>query len=182
MIVLIRKYKSVLRFILTFLGSYLLLVLVYNAYLKYGGSTRFYPDFITHLVARQSEYLINALGYTAIIEPSTVEPAMNLTINGTALARIVEGCNAVSIIILFVAFMISFFERWKRTLLYIFAGIVLIYAMNITRIALLAIGIYKYPDYSHFLHGTVFPAILYGTVLLLWLGWIRSYKAPVYEA
>jgi len=176
---LIRKYKSVLRFILTFIGSYLILVAAYNLYLKLGVSPEYYPDIITHIVARQSEGLINAFGYAAIIEPDKAYPAMNLSIEGEALAYIVEGCNAISVILLFIAFMLAFFERWKRTLFFILMGSVIIYVMNILRIVVLAIGIYEYPEYSEMLHGTLFPAIIYGTVVLLWLIWIRSFKKPV---
>jgi exosortase family protein XrtF len=173
---LIRKYKSVLRFILTFVGSYFVLVLLYNLYLTYGASDTYYPDIITHAVAQQSESVINALGYNMKVEPSKVEPAMNLTMNNKVLARVIEGCNAVSVMLLFLSFMLAFFDGWKRTLLFAFGGVALIYAMNITRIALLTVGIYEYPEYTELLHGTVFPAVIYGTVFLLWLGWIRSYK------
>jgi len=173
---LISKYKSVLRFILTFVGSYFVLVLVYNIYLTYGFSKTYYPDIITHVVAKQSESIINVLGYDMKVAPSKLEPAMNLTIGNKVLARIVEGCNAVSIMLLFISFMLAFFDGWKRTILFIFGGVALIYAMNVTRIALLTIGIYKYPEYTELLHGTIFPAVIYGTVFLLWLGWIRSYK------
>lgn len=173
---LISKYKSVLRFILTFLGSYFILVLVYNLYLTYGASNTYYPDIITHTVAQQSESVINALGYDIKVEPSRVVPAMNLVMNNKVLAYVVEGCNAVSVMLLFISFMLAFFDGWKRTLLFIFGGVVLIYGMNIIRIALLTIGIYEYPEYTELLHGTIFPAVIYGTVFLLWLGWIRSYK------
>lgn len=173
---LISKYKSVLRFILTFVGSYFILVFLYNLYLKYGASDTYYPDVITHTVAKQSESVINAMGYDMKVVPSKVEPAMNLTIGNTVLARVVEGCNAVSVMLLFVSFMLAFFEDKKRTLLFIFGGIALIYGMNVTRIALLTIGIYEYPEYTELLHGTIFPAVIYGTVFLLWLGWIQTYK------
>lgn len=153
-----------------------MLVFLYNLYLKYGASTTYYPDIITHLVARQSEFLIAGFGYNASIEPSTIDPSMTLSIDGQILGRIVEGCNAVSVIILFIAFMISFFGGWRRTLLYSFAGMALIYTINIVRIALLTVGIHEYPAYSEVLHGTIFPAIIYGSVLLLWLGWVRSYQ------
>ena len=151
-------------------------MLLYNLYLKYGSSTTYYPDIITHTVAKQSESVINALGYPMKVVPSKVEAAMNLTINDTVLARVIEGCNAVSIMLLFISFMLAFFNGWKRTFLFIFGGIALIYGMNVTRIALLTIGIYEYPEYTELLHGTIFPAVIYGTVFLLWLGWIRSYK------
>lgn len=182
MIGLIRKYKSVLLFILTFLGSYLCFLFLYQLYLKWGASERFYPDYITHMVARQSELLINGLGYEGQVTPSRIEPAMNLKINGNQLARIIEGCNAVSVILLFFSFIIAFWGGRKRSLLFMFAGAVLIYCMNIVRIAVLSVGIYEYPEYATLLHGTVFPAIIYGTVFGLWLWWVSRFTKRTSDA
>lgn len=179
MLKLVNKYKSVLRFLAIFIGSYLVFVTLYNLYLKYGGSSRYFPDIITHTVAKQSQSIITAFGYDMKVVPSTWEPAMNLTMNGKTLARVVEGCNAVSVMLLFLSFMLAFFGDMKRTLLFIFGGVALIYAMNVLRIALLTIGIYEYPEYADVLHSVIFPAVIYGTVFLLWLGWINSYKKPV---
>ena len=83
------------------------------------------------------------------------------------------GCNALSIIILFVSFIIAFAQRFKKTLFYIFAGVVIIYSVNILRITILAIALYNYPEYQHMLHGAVFPGIIYGMVFLLWLIWVQ---------
>ncbi len=179
MLKLIYKYKSVIRFLAIFIGSYLVFVLFYNLYLTYGGSERYYPDIITHTVANQTQAVIQSLGYDMKVIPSTTEPAMNLTYNGKVLGRVVEGCNSMSVALLFISFMLAFFGDTKRTLLFIFGGVVLIYAMNIVRIALLTIALHKYPEHSEFLHGVVFPAVIYGTVFLLWLGWINSYKKPM---
>lgn len=170
------KYKTVLRFILLFLGTYLLLTFLYSLYLKYSEVGLYYPDFFTNLVAKQSNEVIQALGYSGAVKPDSAGPFMRLYINDVYLARVVEGCNAISIIILFVAFIISFAERFKKTTLYIFAGIALIYAVNILRIALLTIALYHYPEYTDFLHQIVFPAIIYGMVFLLWLFWVRNLK------
>ncbi len=182
MLKLVCKYKPVLRFLIIFIGSYLVFATLYQLFLTYGGSSRYYPDYITHNVAKQSQALIAAFGYDMKVEPSTWEPAMNLTMNGKTLARVVEGCNAVSVMLLFVSFMLAFFGDLKKTLLFIFGGIILLYVMNVLRIALLTIGIYEYPEYADLLHGTIFPAVIYGTVFLLWLGWINAYKRPVKDA
>lgn len=173
---LFKKYRSVIRFIFIFIGSYFILSLFYNAYLVFFRSTRYYPDYITHLVAVQSEKLIRSLGYSADILPHQTELSMKLYVNDLFMARIVEGCNSVSIIILFIAFILAFFGRWRMTLLYIFAGSVIIYAMNIFRIAALSIGIYEFPQYAHILHGILFPLVIYGTVFVLWLIWVRIYS------
>lgn len=142
-------------------------------YLNTSFTGNYYPDFITNLVAKQSSELISGFGYEAEVMPHDTETSMKLYINQTYLARIVEGCNAVSIIILFIAFIISFSEKLKKTVLFLVAGGTLIYAVNILRIAILAIAIYKYPEYTDTLHGVVFPAIIYGMVFLLWMIWVR---------
>lgn len=160
-----------------FLGSYLVFSVIYNLYLKFFRSEIYYPDYITHLVARQSEILIQSVGYNAQIIPHQSELSMKLIVNHTYLARIVEGCNAVSIMILFAAFVLSFFGKMKMTIFYIFSGAVIIYVMNIIRIAVLAVGIYEYPQHTDFLHSIVFPLIIYGTVFVLWVIWVRIYSS-----
>ncbi|WP_072880172.1 exosortase family protein XrtF [Salegentibacter echinorum] len=175
MLKLFVKYKSVLRFIFMFLGSYFVLSICYNLYLSFFRNSKYYPDPITHLVAKQSEALVDGFGYNAQILPHHAELSMKLIVNQVYLARIIEGCNAISIMILFASFVLSFFGRLKLSLLYILAGLVLIYAMNIIRIAVLAIGIYKFPQHTVFLHSIIFPLIIYGTVFLLWVAWVRIY-------
>jgi exosortase family protein XrtF len=82
----------------------------------------------------------------------------------------------VSIIILFVAFIVSFYQNFKKTFLFILAGTALIYSVNVVRIAILTIAIYKFPENEHILHGVLFPAIIYGMVFLLWIIWVRTLK------
>ena len=159
-----------------FLGSYLVFTLLYNLYLEFFRSPVYYPDYFTHLVAKQSEALISGFGYNAQILPHQSELSMKLIVNDAYLARIVEGCNAISIVILFASFVLSFFGKLKLTMLYLLAGAVIVYAMNIIRIAILAIGIYEYPEYADFFHSIVFPLIIYGTVFILWLIWVRIYS------
>ncbi len=176
MLQLFKKYQSVLRFILIFLGSYFVFSIFYTGYLEFFQSQKYYPDFITHLVAVQSEKIIESLGYTSKILPHQEELSMKLFINNVFLARVVEGCNAISIMILFTSFVLSFFAKIKTTLLFILAGGAIIYGMNILRIAILAIGIYEYPQHSQFLHSIVFPLIIYGTVFILWIIWVKIFS------
>ena len=170
---LLIKYKPVIRFIVLFLGTYIVLSLIYSYYLSVSNNNDYYPDYITNLVSRQSSTLISGLGYKAEIIPHETETSMKLFVNQKYLIRIVEGCNAVSIIILFIAFIIAFAEKFKKTILFLFAGAVLIYAVNIIRIVILTISLYKYPEHQEFLHGVVFPAIIYGMVFILWMVWVR---------
>jgi exosortase family protein XrtF len=170
---LLYKYKSVIRFVVLFLGTYLLLTVLYALYLKLSKESAYPPDYVTHLVAKQSSTLINGFGFDAKVIPHEAQPTMKLFVEGQYLAQIIEGCNAISIIILFIAFVVAFAERFRKTLFFIFAGVAIIYTVNVLRIAILAIALYRYPHYEETLHGVVFPSIIYGMVFLLWMLWIR---------
>ena len=173
---IVGKYKSVILFILTFLGVYVVLSLLYGFYLSRSASSSYYPDYITHQVAVQSAWLVEFFGYTTQLAPHPEEASMVLGVENVYVARVVEGCNAMSVIILFVAFVMAFFQGWGRTILFTLGGVVLIYVVNILRIALLSIGLYRFPEAQNLLHDIVFPAIIYGQVVLLWLLWVRNFK------
>ena len=153
-----------------------MLTLGYNRYLSLSDGSEYYPDFVTNLVARQTGSLLNSVGYTAIMEPHPKEPSIKIVLNGKFVATIVEGCNAISIIILFLSFVFAFFGSFRSTLLYAFAGSIIIYAFNLIRIVVLSIGLYHYPWRREFLHTVVFPLLIYGTVFLLWMIWVNRFS------
>ena len=162
-----------MQFVFLFLGSYLLLSFCYALYLNISIGGAYHPDFVTHFVARQSTGLISNLGYTAEIVAHETKAQMVLIVNGKYLASIIEGCNSVSIIILFISFIVAFAQGFKKTVFFICMGSLLIYVVNVLRIVILAIALYNYPNQEKILHGVVFPGIIYGMVFLLWMLWIK---------
>lgn len=173
---LFRKYRLVLRFIFIFLGSYFLLSSLYNGYLHFSEKSPVEPDPITQLVARQSGEVMSALGFDTYVQMHETGLSMMLMVDDIFIAGIVEGCNSISIIILFISFILSFYGKASTTFLYILAGSAIIYSINILRIVLLSVGLYEYPQYSGFLHSVFFPLAIYGTVFILWLVWVRIYS------
>lgn len=173
---LLLKYKSVVKFILIFLTVYYVLTFSYKFYLDVSDGSRYYPDYFTNLVAKQSQLLLDAFGYEASIAPHPDEPSMKLIISGKFVARVVEGCNSISIIILFISFAAAFAGKFKATFLYIICGSVLIYAVNLFRIAILSIGLFHYPWREEILHKVIFPLIIYGMVFLLWMFWVNRFS------
>ena len=166
----------VIRFIAVFLGSYFLLSVLYNAYLIFSETqSEFYPDFFTNIVSRQSAAIMEFLGYSIKLQAHGIQNAVEVFVEDTLLVRVVEGCNSISVIILFISFILSFFVKKRTTFFYILAGSVFIYGMNLIRIVLITIVIYKYPEYASFMHDIVFPLLIYGTVILLWVLWVRVY-------
>ena len=163
------------------MGTYLLLSFFYTVYLKFSETGDYPPDFITNLVARQSRAVLETIGFTAALIVDNLGEGVLLTIENSFTAVIVEGCNSVSVIILFASFIIAFAEKFKKTFLFIFAGSVLIYIMNVLRIVLLTVALYKYPQYENILHSVVFPGIIYSMVFILWMVWAWKLKPKVSE-
>lgn len=173
---LLVKYKLVIRFIITFLLVYTVLSVSYKFYLQFSDGSKYYPDFMTHLVAKQSEAILNSFNYNAKVLPHADEPSMKLIVNNLYIARVIEGCNSISIIILFISFIIAFASKLKTTFFYILSGSVLIYTVNLIRIVLLTIGLYHYPHQKEVFHSVIFPAIIYGMVFLLWIFWVNRFS------
>lgn len=173
---LLIKYKSVVKFIVTFLLVYLVLTVTYKTYLDYSTGHKTHTDYLTNLVAKQSKALINVMGYDAQVAQHDQESSVKLILNGKYVARVVEGCNSISVIILFVSFIIAFAGKFKTTIFYLLSGSVLIYAVNIIRVAILSIGLYNYPWRKEILHTVIFPLIIYGIVFLLWMLWVNRFS------
>lgn len=100
---------------------------------------------------------------------------MKLFINNKFVARIIEGCNSISIIILFVSFIIAYAGKIKTTFFYLIFGCVLIYIVNLMRIVILTVGLYHYPWRREILHSVIFPLIIYGLMFLLWMFWVYRF-------
>lgn len=166
------KYKGVLKFLSVFIGSYVLLTLLYAFYLK--SSTT--PDSYTKHVSNQVIYWLNFVGYQATSTTNNLNGYIDLFIQNKLIAGIAEGCNAISIKILFTAFVVAFAKNLKTTLLFIFSGLIGIYIMNIIRIIILVICIYHLPKYTEPLHSYIFPGMIYTAVFLLWMLWVKSFK------
>lgn len=153
-----------------------MLTIGHHLYLSFSDGSKFYPDYMTNLVARQTNTLLNSIGYEAGVLPHPDEASMKVIINGKYVARVIEGCNALSIIILFLSFIIAFSGKFKTTVLYCFAGAIILYAFNLIRIVILSAGLYHYPWRREILHNVIFPMLIYGTVFLLWMFWVNRFS------
>ncbi|NDI97710.1 exosortase family protein XrtF [Flavobacterium sp. LaA7.5] len=176
-----QKNRPFFLFLIKFGLSYLILSVLYSLYLRQFDADNFEVDGMTTLVAQQSEYIVEVIGKEAHIKPHLKEASYVFYVNNDSVARIVEGCNAVSVMILFTAFIIAFSTTFKRTSLYIIAGIVLIHILNIVRIALLGLGFYYYPQYEELMHDILFPLFIYGVVFALWVVWVMKLSGNAKE-
>lgn len=168
------QYKPFLLFLSKFFVSYILLTLCYQFYLNHASFHQIDP--ITQMVADNTEQLLSVFKADFEVKSYSGEPYLRLMYHQKYVARMIEGCNAISIIILFIAFIIAFSGNIKPTLLFIGSGSLVIYILNVVRIALLSVLIYAYPASEELLHGVLFPLFIYGLVFILWLIWVNNYS------
>ncbi len=169
-------YRPVWQFLLLFFGTYGVLSGLYFYLLDYWAAQGMIVDPITNFVGQQLLILLEFFGFDADVAPWNGTGDTVIWVMGVPVAQLVEGCNAVSVMILFAAFILAIPQGIKYTLGYVFLGSILLYGINILRIALISIGIYLWPNWSEVLHDLVFLGIIYGTILLLWILWMWRYK------
>ena len=166
-----KDFKEILWVLLRFLGIWLLLFLLYQWYLnQFSGNI----DGFTKIISDQSAFLLNFTGYETVTKDFPSHETVQFYINGKVATRMVEGCNAVSVMIMFLAFVFAFYKGVK-TFYFAFAGIVLLYILNLFRIYVLNVIVVDFPALTKSAHDYFFPAIIYGGVVVLWLLWINKF-------
>ena len=169
-------YRPFLLFLTTFFGIYLVATFFYQSYLNSFIGQTYKIDGFTTLVAQQSHFILTFFDKNAQTMVSKNDVSMLLFYKNTNVSKVVEGCNAMSIIILFVSFIIAFAGKLKSTVLFAFFGIIVIHVVNVLRIAVLSVMFYEFPRYKSILHGIVFPFIIYGIVFILWIIWTNKFS------
>jgi exosortase family protein XrtF len=174
----LNKNRTIIVFLIKFFATYFILSGIYSIYLKQTQQKEdlFSCSPITKIVANHIQITANMLGYDAMVEQHADELSMKFILNGKFVSRIIEGCNSLSIIILFLSFIIAFSGSVKATIFFGLFGSILIYIVNLLRIIALSILYYRFPKYQEYLHDLLFPAIIYGLTFLLWITWVKFYS------
>ena len=166
-----KDFKEILFILLRFLGIWLVLFLMYQLFLnQYKGDI----DAITRFVSDQSAFLLNKTGFETTTKDFPYYETIMFYIKEKPATRMVEGCNAVSVMILFLAFIFSFYKGIK-TIWFALVGLVILYVLNLFRIYVLNVVVIEYNSLTKPAHDYFFPAIIYGGVVLLWLIWINKF-------
>lgn len=173
---ILQEYKPFLLFLAKFFICYLVLTLVYQYYLGKFEHKNNQIDTFTISVGKQTIGVLRLFEENSYSINHLTEPSVKIYYKNKYVSRIIEGCNAISVMILFISFVVAFTGRFKSTVWFILMGLILIHVLNITRIALLSVALFKFPQYEHFLHGVLFPLIIYGVVFLLWVIWVNKFS------
>lgn len=165
-------FKPVLKILLRFLVIYLMLLGGYQLYLNDFEVQGLDP--ISRKIADNVVMVQNFLGYPSGLYDMVKEKSVYFYISGQYPTKMVEGCNAVSIMILFLSFIFAFYKGWK-TFVFSVIGLAILYILNVLRIAGLNVIYVENEAWGNAAHDYAFPAIIYGGVVILWLIWIKFY-------
>ncbi len=170
------QYKTFLLFLSKFLLVYLVLTFCYEFYLEQFNIKKFEVDSFTVSVAKQTKNTLLFFNQNVIIKQHPLEASIQLWYNNHYIARIIEGCNAITVMILFLSFVVAFTGKFKNSFWFILFGLIFIHLLNIGRIATLTVLLFYFPNQQTLLHDILFPILLYGAVFFLWIVWVNYYS------
>lgn len=169
---MLKDFKPVLGILLRFIIIYVVLLLVYQFYLNSFKTQGLDP--FSRVIADHVMFFQNKFNYPTQLYDDVANEQVYFYVKKAHVTRMVEGCNAVSVMILFVSFVFAFFKGTK-TFVFAVAGLIALYVMNVLRIVGLNIVTRDYSQYNKMTHDYIFPAVIYGSVVILWLIWIKFF-------
>lgn len=161
--------KDIVTFLLKLLGFFGVWYLIYELWLL--------PD------GRLDEFLsVNLIdvtgGLLALLDIDFFMRHRVIGILGTPGVMIVDGCNGLEAIGLFIGFVVAYpGDNFKRVL-FIPAGILAIYLVNVARIFTLVMLQAYYPQWFDFAHDYSTSAIFYIAIFLMWVVWMNFGGKP----
>lgn len=106
--------------------------------------------------------------YVAYIHDKTI-PSAIISINGRKILGILDPCNALDIMVLYVAFLFCFPGSNKKRLLFTALGLPYIYVINTIRCALIGWMNIAHRGWVDISHHYIFTALVYMLVFYLWV-------------
>lgn len=118
-----------------------------------------------------SSIALEILGYDLMPSPPAAQQIRTIGIDGSTGVWIGDPCNGISLFALFTIFMLAYPGSILKKLWYIPLGLFVIHFVNMIRIVVLTIIVYKAPDMLAFNHNYTFYVFVYSAVFLLWYLW-----------
>jgi exosortase/archaeosortase family protein len=127
-----------------------------------------FDSWMNKAVANGGHWLVGLFGYNTCLEGTSI------CVNIISTVHINTGCNGFEIFSIFAGFIVIYDGKWWLKIIYIIGGVVLLYACNVVRVAMLAIDHYENLKMFRFNHKYTYLIIMYAIVVGLWLFWITK--------
>lgn len=169
----LKANKKAVRFLLIFVGLYLVLNVSYGSFVQY-----YYPtsDPFTRWVTSQVTWLLSRFDPSVTSEVSLYNNNIAVLKDKVTIISVFEGCNGLNVIIVYLVFLLAFQGSTASTIKFGAAGIVGIHFFNLGRIVLLYIVALYFRPQLYFFHKYFFTGVIYAFVFALWYLWVRKVR------
>lgn len=164
--------RSLRRFVVLAVVLYLIWFFSYEYWVLPDGRLN---SLLSDNIAAAAAMLLRVLGFPAHIAPYD---SILIMMGQQKAVYVGDYCNGLVLYALFAGFVLAYPGPLRRKLWFIPTGILVIYLLNLVRVAALAVNFlysFKTVDFNH--HYT-FTFIGYGCIFLLWMLWARRLALP----
>jgi exosortase/archaeosortase family protein len=164
----IASHRALSGFLLKMVAAYAVWFVVYDLWLLPDGRL---DESLSHFVAEATGFVLMPFYDTVLVDGRTVwsKPGIGVVI--------VNGCNGLSALSLFVGFILAYPGTWRRRAWFIPLGLAAIIATNVARCAFLLVVKDLWPEMfgqAHGLHGLF---VFYVTIFAFWVWWAHLSEA-----
>ncbi|MEO5360492.1 MAG: exosortase H [Nitrospirota bacterium] len=147
---------------------FILILLILYSVVNFKTVKRMTPsELLTNLVVIQTTQCLNVLHQKSTFTGSVITIAPHVNKSHTFSMDIMFGCNGIEAMLIYASAVAAFPASWKRKLLGITSGVVLIHIGNILRITSLGlIGLY-YPNLFDYFHVYVLQGMMIAFALVI---------------
>lgn len=166
------KRNPVLRFLLLGTLAYLAWYITYEFWLKPSSQL---DEWVIQRIVNGTRITLSALGYELLESISNTGFENRVGILGSSGVIVGAPCDGLVLFALFAAFIIAYPGPWKHKSWYLPVGVLGIHAINVARVAALAIIVDINPNWLSFNHDYTFTVLVYSFVFLLWYIWVQRF-------
>jgi len=162
--------KEQRQLILFFIKALLLYIIWYLVYEEWLYKVGWLDDLIIDNLVLLAEKSLTLLGYLVFVNHH------DIGIDGSHGVFIGSPCNGVSLMALFVGFIILFKGKWMHKLWFSLLGLFIIHLLNVLRIVSLVMVAKYAPTQLDFNHKYTFTVLLYAFIFLGWVIWVKKFS------
>ena len=167
-----QNFKAI-RFLLVFIGLYLLLNTIYGFFVE-----QYYPtcDPFTKKVAGQIVFLLSWFDSSVTGFSSAYNANIAIANEEDNIIYFFEGCNGLNVMVVYLSFIAAFRGPTKLFIRFAILGVLGIHLLNLLRVSFLYGIATHFPSQLYFFHKYLFTGILYVIVFVFWYYWVKAVK------
>ncbi len=165
------KKSALLKFLVSSGVTYLILYLIYQFIVR---RYTYYDQKFIGTIITGSDYFFQLFDYKTFTSLQDRDLQV-IGIDGSTGVWVGSNCNAISLFMLFIVFIVWYPGHQTSKLWFIPFGLVTIHILNIIRVIGLVLISKNAPQYLDFNHTYTFTFIVYAYIFFLWMWWVNKF-------